>query len=278
MSELADLELGKGADFEPTPPQQDPRKPKVWLLLLVLLAAGLGVFLWWQLQQKPEPPPALIAAPPPAAPPEAPPANLEEEAPNELALPPLDESDNLLRELMTDLVQHPRLARWLAPQGLARSFVAAVDNVAEGISPRKHLSSLAPGGEFQVVERGGELYPAPQSFSRYDSLAAFAASLDAEAAAQLYRGLEPLFDEAYRDLGYPDRNFRQTLGQGIRRLLETPVPSADEPLVRGVMSYEFVDPKLENLSDAQRQFLRMGPANVRPVQAKLREISTALGL
>ncbi len=41
--------------------------------------------------------------------------------------------------------------------------------------------------------------------------------------------------------------------------------------------YEFADPALESLSDAQKQRLRMGPANAKRVTAKLREIQSALG-
>ena len=42
--------------------------------------------------------------------------------------------------------------------------------------------------------------------------------------------------------------------------------------------YEYADPKLQSLSAAQRQFLRMGPRNVRLVQGKLREIAPHLGI
>lgn len=276
MSELADVDLGREPEPESPPPRRDRRKGIPWLLVFLVAAAGFGAFLWWQLLDDPAPPPPVAAPPAPAPPPPAPAPEVEPEA--ALELPALDDSDDLLRELIAGLADHPRLARWLAPEGLVRRFVAAVDNVAEGLSPRKHLPSLAPTEGFKTVERDGGIYPAAESFARYDGPAAFVASLDAEATAALYRSLEPLFDEAYRDLGYPDRDFRQTLDQGIQRLLRTPVPSADEALVQGVLTYEFADPKLENLSGAQRQFLRMGPANVQRVQAKLREVSAALGL
>jgi hypothetical protein len=44
------------------------------------------------------------------------------------------------------------------------------------------------------------------------------------------------------------------------------------------VSYRFADPALESLAAAQRQFLRMGPRNVRIVQAKLREIAGYLAI
>ena len=38
------------------------------------------------------------------------------------------------------------------------------------------------------------------------------------------------------------------------------------------------DPALENLAPAQKQLMRMGPRNTKIIQAKLREIATALGI
>jgi hypothetical protein len=42
--------------------------------------------------------------------------------------------------------------------------------------------------------------------------------------------------------------------------------------------YVYTAPELEGLSRAQKHLLRMGPGNVRVIQAKLRELRTALGL
>jgi hypothetical protein len=41
--------------------------------------------------------------------------------------------------------------------------------------------------------------------------------------------------------------------------------------------YEYADRKLEALTPAQKQLLRMGPSNVARIQAKLREVQAALG-
>ncbi len=45
-----------------------------------------------------------------------------------------------------------------------------------------------------------------------------------------------------------------------------------------VKTYRYVDPKLEALSPAQKQLLRMGPENAQKIQAKLRELAGVLGL
>ena len=52
----------------------------------------------------------------------------------------------------------------------------------------------------------------------------------------------------------------------------------DVALRPGGIGYAYVDPRLESLSAAQKQLLRMGPENVRTIQAKLREIALALGI
>ena len=44
------------------------------------------------------------------------------------------------------------------------------------------------------------------------------------------------------------------------------------------VTYKFADPALESLTPVQRQFLRMGPRNVRIIQGKLREIAGFLGI
>jgi hypothetical protein len=42
--------------------------------------------------------------------------------------------------------------------------------------------------------------------------------------------------------------------------------------------YHYNDPRLEGLTQAQKQLVRMGAQNVRTIQRKLREIALALGI
>jgi hypothetical protein len=44
------------------------------------------------------------------------------------------------------------------------------------------------------------------------------------------------------------------------------------------VSYTYADPAIEDLPKVQRQFLRMGPQNVRIVKAKIRDVAGFLGL
>jgi hypothetical protein len=61
-------------------------------------------------------------------------------------------------------------------------------------------------------------------------------------------------------------------------VLKTPVVEGPVSLNSKTVAYEFADPRLQSLSAVQRQFLRMGPRNVKLIQAKLREIAPFLGI
>ena len=102
--------------------------------------------------------------------------------------------------------------------------------------------------------------------------------LDARGSARLYATLKPRIVDAYRELGHPDGNIDQALEHALIDLLKTPVLEGDVALASKSVAYEFADAQLQSLSSAQRQFLRMGPRNVRLIQAKLREIAPFLGI
>ena len=170
----------------------------------------------------------------------------------------------------------------MASEDLVRRFAAAVDNVASGANPKTHVRALAPDGSFAVLEAEGDdqsgLQVDPESYRRYDTLTAVVTSLDTGGSATLYRNLRPLFDEAYRDLGYPNGSFDEALSRAIQHLLAAPVERAGADLTPGVLSFKYLDPELEALSPAQKQLMRLGPANARRVQGKLRELARAAGL
>lgn len=97
--------------------------------------------------------------------------------------------------------------------------------------------------------------------------------------AELYRRLRPLFEEAYRDLGFRQGSFDGALARAVESLLAVSVPDGPiEVVPAGANAYEYRDPELEELSPARKHLLRMGPENARRVQAKLRELAEALEL
>jgi hypothetical protein len=278
-----EYELGNLPGEDPLEPDETTDEPESGFpfgllaagLAVVVVLAALILFLMLRRQPATEkiteaPIPAVTV---PAQPPASPTA---EPTPEPLALPPLDQSDDLLRELAGKLSSRPELAAWLANQDLARRFVAAVDNVATGETPTRQLPFLAPSGRFRAAGGAHAYVIDPRSYERYDGVAAVFSSIDAAAAVRLFVQIEPLLVAAYRELGYPDGRFRETLERAAARMLAVPVLEGEVQLVPAVLTYRFADPKLEGLSPAEKQLLRMGSRNVQLVQGKLREILAAL--
>lgn len=282
--QLVDLEMNKPPEIDDGrggPEDDSGGGAGKWIALVVLLLA-IGGAAWYFLGRSTPPPPAVTEAPPPSRPAPAPvepeAVEPEEEEESTIDLPPLNASDELIRELAVQVSSHPQLGRWLVNEDLASRFVAAVDNVADGKLPRAHVGFLAPEGSFQVMESGGEILVDPKSYERYDLLTAVFVSLDTEASAKLYRDLRPLFQEAYQNLGYPDRDFDDTLAKAVNKLLNTPEVEGPVALREETQRYELAEARLEGLEPAQKALLRTGPENARRIKAKLRQLAAALAL
>src|SRR5438067_10945806 len=151
-------------------------------------------------------------------------------------------------------------------------------NMAEQPCSLPHLLCLAPEASYQHVTRDGRLYLDPRSYARYDAAADVIASLDPRAAVDLYRQVQPLCEEAYRELGHPPGRFDDVVAKAIQTLLATPVVDGEIELRPKVVTYAFADRRLEALSPAQRHLLRMGPRNVRMIQGELHALAAALGV
>lgn len=259
--------------FEPDPGRGRGGLGLAIAAALALAVAG-GAGLWYLAQQR-----ETVVEPSPETSPVAPGAEaveLSAAVAPDAALPSLDESDELVARLALGLSSHPQLERWLGVGSIVRRVVVAVDNIAEGVSPRNHLAFLAPQSGFTVIESPNGPVQSPESMARYDLPAEVFASIDTGAVARLYGRLKPLFIEAWRDLGHPDGQFDRRLLAAIDRLLATPTPAEAPLLVAKVSSYEYADPNLESLSAAQKHLLRMGPSNAEKVKAGLRELRSAL--
>ena len=188
----------------------------------------------------------------------------------------LDESDDLIRELVGQLSGRSELARWLLTDDLIRKFVAVADNISSGESPRSHMTFLQVPDKFSVLEKDGELYMDPAGYERYNTVAAVFSSLPSRESVDLYRKLTPVLQEAYSKLGYPGVNFHTTLLQAIEELLAVPVVNEDIVLEEKLQSFGMAEPRLEGMSQAQKHLFRMGPRNVGRIKAKLRELKGLL--
>lgn len=189
--------------------------------------------------------------------------------------PDLEGSDSLVRDVVGALSRHAEWAVWLVPEELVMNFVRAVGAVAYDEPPQGSLEPLRPEDGFSVVRRGQRFYPAETSYRRYDLAVEVFDSIDLAGVADAYTRLEPLFERAHDELGYPGE-FGDTLERAVTRLLLTPTPESPPELRLRVISFEYVDPELESLNPAQKLLLRLGPENGDRVRAKVRELYGAL--
>jgi hypothetical protein len=270
--DASDVELVRPPDLPGGEPP--PTRDALWWIAAAALTIVTAVGIYIATSRRTVPPAATAVRPA---------ANTASDRPlgynaDRIDLPPLDQTDPLVRNLVKQLSSHPSVAAWLTSDRLIRNFVAVVANVAEGPTPVVHLRVLRPAAGFKVSERGARTVIDPRSYERYDVFAAAAASIDSAGAARLYATLKPRLEEAHRDLG-SNLSLDRTLEQAIVALLKTPVV-ADPIVVRpeGGTGYAFTDPALEALTPAQKQFLRTGSANVQKIQASLRSIALALGI
>ena len=249
--------------------------PLGWLVTAaVLLVLSVGA-LWYFVLRDRTSPPKTVAETTVDVP--RPPARRAEQG-EAIDLPPLDQSDAIVRTLVARLSSHPAVAAWLTTNGLIRNFTLVVANIADGETPAKHLAPLRPVGAFSTRTSGGVTWIDPASYRRYDGIAAAVDGLDARAVARLYATIKPRIEEANRDLAGKDADFDQTVQRAIVMLLRTPVVDRDVQLRTDKVSFAFADPNLEDLTAVQRQFLRMGPRNEHIVKAKLREVAGFLGI
>ena len=251
--------------------------PKILAAAFLVVVVALAGYFVFRNREVKTPQGAASTAPPPAQTPEAA-APLGADVPA-IDLPPLDQSDAVVRGLVKELSSNPAVAAWLMTDHLIRNFTAVVSNIAAGQPAAGQITVLRPRARFQVEERREDTFIDARSYARYLPLATAATSVDPQDAAKLYSTLKPRIEEAYRDLGNPDSTFDSTLERAIVVLLKTPVPQGRVPIQpNGAVTYRFADPALEKLTPVQKLLIRFGPDNQRTVQTSLRNIALALGI
>jgi len=274
MAVFDDLDFRTGNEPDLPPPSG---RPPLWQPIAagaVLVVLLLGLWYLGTHRKAPAPEPARPAARAAVEPPRRGAAEPGEA----IDLPPIDESDALIRTLVTRLSSHPKVAAWLTTDHLIRNIAAVINNVAEGDTPAKHLRAVRPAGAFPVKKANGQTLIDPAGYKRYDAIADAVEAVDARGVARFYATVKPRISEAFVDLGTSDPDVDHAVERAIVMLLRTPIVDHDVQLRTDKVTYGFADPALENLSKVQRQFLRMGPRNVQRVQLKLREVAHYLGI
>ena len=256
--------------------------------LAAVVAVAAAAYWWWQRQAQP---PAAPAPPPAVETPSAPAAAAEpairhpiEDARTALApsgeardqLPAMSDSDAAIRAALSGLPGAFAFERLFHPEEIVRRFVATVDNLPRrSVSPQVMVAKPVPGW-LTAAMVDGRLAIGNDNAARYAPYVQLADTVDPKALVALYVRFYPWFQQAYRDLGYPNGYFNDRLIDTIDDLLATPDASEPVALTQPHVLYEFARPDLESLSAGQKIMLRMGHDNASHVKTKLRELRRML--
>jgi len=262
------------------------------LLVVGIVSALLaGYFIWQQRNVEPLMPPEIVSTPPAAPPaPAAEPAPPQpEHHPIEDALPqpatplpppaattPAPNPDDVVAESLIETIGRQAFTALFIRTDLIRHFVVTVDNLPREKIAYRLLPVKATTGKLTVSGSGDTLAIAPANATRYTVYVQLADAINAEALVGLYVRHYALFQQAYRDLGYPDGYFNDRLVIAIKDLLAAPDLSEAPKLTQPSVWYQFADPQLESLSAGQKILVRMGPENASHIKNKLSEILVQL--
>ena len=263
-----------------------------WVALVALiLAAAMGAYYYYFVSRHmPEPAPAAPSAPPsvpeqPAPPPAASPApeiehpvETPKAPPGEIVppLPGLRDSDAAARDELIELFGAKAVAAYFYPEKLILRIVATVDNLPRHAAPARMMPVKPVAGRFAIVGSGDQATISPTNAARYTPYVRIAQAIDAKKLVAAYTRFYPLFQEAYRQLGYPNGYFNDRLITCIDDLLAAPELDGPIKIAQPKVLYEYADPDLEALSAGQKIMIRMGLDNERRIKAKLRQIRSAL--
>ncbi|MGA2550233.1 MAG: DUF3014 domain-containing protein [Burkholderiaceae bacterium] len=259
----------------------------LWWIIPAVLTVG-ALYWVYEYERRPLPevtaPQATAVPPAPSAPVTPPPPShypVPEVAPATGTdalkdVPTLEQSDTSMRQALVGLVGQGPFDGLFWPKDIVRHLVATVDNL-----PRARVSQLVmpvkkAGGHFQVKNEGGTISIDPTNSARYRPYVDMLENIDSHRLVALYVHFYPLFQQAYKDLGYPTGYFNDRLVVVIDDLLAAPEPTQPPKLLEPHLMYQYADPDIEALSGGQKMMIRMGPQNEAKVKKKLQDIRAQL--
>jgi hypothetical protein len=254
---------------------------KVIIAVSLLIVGGITYWFWSQSRPPPAPPPTpapVVQAPPPPMIPDAGepkiqhPMERQARRPAKANLPALDDSDGAMRDGLNGLFGPKRVAEFLLMEGIIRRIVATVDSLGRESVASDSWPLRPVAGDLLVYDAGGVLTLSPQNSNRYESRLRLAETISVVKMVDLYAQYYPLFQRAYRELGYPKGYFNDRLIEVIDQMLATPESSEPIRLTQPGVRYHFADPDLQSRSAGQKVLLRMGPGQSARVKHVLRRI------
>jgi hypothetical protein len=192
-------------------------------------------------------------------------------------LPTLDASDDIAAASLAKLPGADGLAGLLIAKGLIPHIVATVDALPRHTIGSSILPLATPKGTFIADTSGAQPVIGAQDYARYAPFMQVIENVDARTMVTWYAHWYPLFQQAYRQLGYPHGYFNDRLIAAIDNMLAAPNAGTSVALVKGDNGlYKFADPTWESLSVGQKLMIRVGPDNERTLKLKLHRIRALL--
>ncbi|MDP2715262.1 DUF3014 domain-containing protein [Rheinheimera sp.] len=190
-------------------------------------------------------------------------------------LPALEQSDVEVKQRLLALDWRPGLANLFVTEDMLRSLVVQIDNIAQGQLVAGQ-PVLMPLEQRFSLDESEPLLLEQQSFGRYEPYIQLLESVPPQQLIPLFQRYEPLLQQAYAELGYPDELFKNKLIAAIDLLLATPEVEYPLELERPSVVYIFADPAIEQLPAPQKQMIRLGPDNQNKIKALLQRYRAEL--
>jgi hypothetical protein len=258
-----------------------------WILAIIVLAAIViaGVYLIRKAMQPQTPTSTTLAPPATTAAPLAPasaassiqhPITQASTGPapaSTAALPALVDSDASVLDALSSLVTGSDVRSLLVPSQIISRVVATVDALPRpSVGSTNILPLHTPKGTLRTEQANGITLIGARNADRYQPYMAVLQNVDPHTLVAWYKHNYPLFQEAYRELGYPRGYFNDRLVVAIDDMLAAPDLHDPVAVAQVGSRYVFVDQRLQSLSAGQKLMVRLGPANEEQFKAKLRMI------
>ncbi len=271
-------------------------------ILIALTVLVLGGLAYYFLVMRPsateaEPPPSVLMEQPPAVQPAAEPFESQpgegepvDPARQPAPLPALADSDPVVLESLAGLAGESAVLQHVVTENVVSRVVATID----ALTGRRVSASLLPlqpaEGVLEVTENTHPANPRttaegdpvrefvvdPVNYQRYVNYIELLESMNTDELLAAYQRYQPLFQQAYVEIGYPQGDFNARLLEVIDHLLDAPEVSEPVRLVKPEAYYQFADPQLEALTAGQKLMIRLGSSNAHRVKLKLAEFRETL--
>ena len=196
--------------------------------------------------------------------------------------PALDQSDSWVQQKLLNIIWKKELLELLIDDDIIRRFVVFVDNFSQGNIVYSHSPFIKPSTSFigkqqlenNTISTDGPVYEFDESsFKRFTIYVDLLRAADTEILVEWYKELQPLISEAYSELGYPDKEFKEVLQSAILKVLDLDFPKENIELVQPSVMYQYKSPEIEALDDADKLMLRIGKDNLLIIKSVLLEIN-----